>query len=112
MSAQQRKLHIHIDPATQGDVPALLRLMKGLAEYERLSQMVTATEAGLHAALFGQRPVAEAILARAEADAIGFAVFFPTFSTCTWSRNGAGAASAAGSSRTWRASPCRAATGR
>src|SRR5262245_8874053 len=81
MSDQQGKLPIQIDRATQDDVPALLRLIKGLAEYERLSHKVTATEEGLHAAFFGERPVAEAILARAEAAAIGFAVFFPTFST-------------------------------
>src|SRR5262245_9238438 len=81
MSALERKPEFRIDSAAEPDVPALLHLIKGLAEYERLSHMVVATEEGLHAALFGQRPIAEAILARVESEAVGFAVFFPTFST-------------------------------
>ena len=81
MNTRDGKLDIGIDPATERDLPALLGLIRGLAEYERLAHRVTATEEGLRAALFGQRPVAEAILARAGAEAVGFAVFFPTFST-------------------------------
>jgi GNAT superfamily N-acetyltransferase len=46
-----------------------------------MSQFVVATESGLRAGLFGQQPVAQAILARAGVKAVGFAVFFPTFST-------------------------------
>jgi len=70
-----------IDTATDADVPALLRLIRGLAEYERLSHLVVATEEALRAALFGHRPVAEAILARVDGEVVGFAVFFPSFST-------------------------------
>lgn len=75
------KADFRIDPAVERDVPALLGLIRGLADYERLSHRVVATEGGLRAALFGARPVAEAILARVDAGAVGFAVFFPTFST-------------------------------
>jgi GNAT superfamily N-acetyltransferase len=70
-----------IAPATPSDVPALLQLIRGLAEYEKLSHEVSATADGLHAALFGSRPVAEAILARLGGEAVGFAVFFHKFST-------------------------------
>jgi GNAT superfamily N-acetyltransferase len=81
MGSRGKKIDIRIHPATERDVPAVLRLINGLAEYERLTHKVVATETGLHAALFGPRPVAEAILARVSAEPVGFAVFFPTFST-------------------------------
>jgi len=75
---------IQIAEATPGDVPLLLELIRGLAEYEKLSAEVSATADGLHSALFGPRRVAEAILARLAdqpGTAVGFAVFFHNFST-------------------------------
>ncbi len=62
-------------------MPALLRMIREFAEFERLSHTFAATEEGLRAALFGPRPVAEAIIGWMGDEAIGFAVFFPTFST-------------------------------
>src|SRR5262245_52512823 len=70
-----------IAPATGRDVPAMLRLIKGLAEYEQLSHKVVATEASIREGLFGTKPVAEAVVAHAGEEAAGFALFFPTFST-------------------------------
>jgi GNAT superfamily N-acetyltransferase len=70
-----------IDAATSEDVPVLFDLVKQLAEYEKLSSMVSADAAMLHAALFGARPVCEAVLARAGGSTVGFALFFFTFST-------------------------------
>ena len=81
MNPQEGKIDIRIDPATERDVPVLLRLIKGLAEYERLASKVVATEESLHAAFFGPRAVAEAILARAGAEPVGSAVYFLTLST-------------------------------
>jgi GNAT superfamily N-acetyltransferase len=81
MSYEQPQGEFLIAPAMERDVPALLRMIKGLAEYERLSHLVAATEEGLRAALFGSRPAAEAIIARTGDEAVGFAVYFPTFST-------------------------------
>ena len=81
MSAQQHQDDFRIKPATAGDVPAILRMIKALAEYERLSHLVVATEAGLGAALFGPRPAAEVVIGYAGDDPAGFAVFFPNFST-------------------------------
>lgn len=72
---------LDIAPATSHDVPDLLRLIRGLADYERLSAEVVATEAGLAAALFGARPAAEALIGRVDGAAIAFAVFFTSFST-------------------------------
>jgi GNAT superfamily N-acetyltransferase len=67
--------------ATAQDVPAILSLIRGLAEYEKLSAEVTATEDGLRATLFGPNPVAEVLIAWLGADAVGFAVYFQNYST-------------------------------
>jgi GNAT superfamily N-acetyltransferase len=69
-----------IRPAREDDVPVILRLIQGLAEYERLADQAVATEADLRATLFGPRPYAEVVLA--EDDSIlGFALFFHNYST-------------------------------
>lgn len=70
-----------IRTATEDDVPAILSLIKELAEYERLSDEVVATEDGIRQALFGQRPVAEAIIGDYDGVPIGFALYFNNFST-------------------------------
>lgn len=62
-------------------MPLLLTFIKALAEYERLENKVVATEAALHETLFGPRPSAEAAIAYAGDDAVGFAVWFSTYST-------------------------------
>ena len=67
--------------ATPDDLPLVLSFIRELAEYEHLSHMVTATEAGLRAALFGSRPAAEVILGFAGDEPAGFAVYFWNFST-------------------------------
>lgn len=72
---------VRIQSATSRDVPALLNLIRALAEYEKLEQNVVATEADFQKALFGPRPIAEALIAYAETKPVGFALFFFTFST-------------------------------
>jgi GNAT superfamily N-acetyltransferase len=68
-----------IRPATESDIPHILRLVRGLAEYEKLLHTATATEADFRALLFGPRPLARAILA-GEPPA-GIALFYHTVST-------------------------------
>jgi GNAT superfamily N-acetyltransferase len=70
-----------IRPATAADTGTLLDLIRGLAEYEKLSHLVTASEATLKDALFGAQPGAEALLAFEGEHAVGFAVYFHNFST-------------------------------
>jgi GNAT superfamily N-acetyltransferase len=70
-------------PATEADVPTILELIRGIAEYERLSHEVEATEALLHRHGFGSRPIFEAVLAERAGRAVGFALYFFTFSTFT-----------------------------
>jgi len=71
----------HIRPASEADVPLVLRLIKALAEFERLGDQVVATEAGLHRALFGERPYGEVVLGFCGTEPVGFALFFHSFST-------------------------------
>jgi GNAT superfamily N-acetyltransferase len=67
--------------ATRADVPEILRLIRALAEYEKLSHEVVATEAALAQTLFGDRPTAEVLLAEEGNRAVGFALFFQNYST-------------------------------
>lgn len=70
-----------IRPAERRDAGALFELIRALAVYERLEHVVTGSEAALAEHLFGERPVAEALIAERGGRAIGFALFFTTFST-------------------------------
>ena len=70
-----------IRPATTADVGELMRLVRALADYEKLSHMVTGTEAMMREALFGVRPVAEAVLVESGGRAVGFALYFMSYST-------------------------------
>ena len=67
--------------ASPADVPLILELIRGLAEYERLAHEVTATEAGLRQALFDASPGAEVVIAESGGEPVGFALFFHNFST-------------------------------
>jgi GNAT superfamily N-acetyltransferase len=62
-------------------VPLLLALLRELAEYERLQDQLQATEELLERALFSERPAAEALLAERRGAPVGYALFYPTFST-------------------------------
>ena len=66
--------------ATPNDVPVILDLIKQLAEYEKAADQVVATENLLHESLFAQR-AAEVLLVEAGGRAVGFAVFFTSYST-------------------------------
>ena len=74
-------MSFRIDPATAADVPLILDLIRELADYEQLAHEVLAAEADIHAALFAERPAAEAVLGRLDGEAVGFALFFRNFST-------------------------------
>jgi GNAT superfamily N-acetyltransferase len=68
-------------PATPDDVPAILGFIRALAEYEKLSHAVVATEGQLRAHLFGPRPAAEVLIGELDGRPVGFALFFANFST-------------------------------
>jgi GNAT superfamily N-acetyltransferase len=70
-----------IRPATPADVPTIARLIRALAEYERLADRVSLREADLREHLFGQRRYAEVLLAEDAGPVVGFALFFHNYST-------------------------------
>lgn len=72
---------INIRPAASEDVPLVLEFIRELAEYEKLAHEVRATEEQLHATLFGPRPAAEVLIAAEDDIPVGFALFFPNYST-------------------------------
>lgn len=72
---------LSIRPAAIDDVPVILNFVRELAIYEKLLHEVAATEALFAEHLFGERPVAEVIIAEWEAKPVGFALFFHNFST-------------------------------
>ena len=78
----ERSFRIH--PAGPNDVADLQRLVRALADYERLTAICTSCEGDLADALFGPRPACEALIARLDGkydDCVGFALFFHTYST-------------------------------
>ncbi|HJQ85427.1 MAG TPA: GNAT family N-acetyltransferase, partial [Candidatus Binatia bacterium] len=67
--------------ATAADVPVLLSLIRGLAEYERLTDEVRATPARLRRHGFGRRPYFQALVCVRAGTPIGFALYFFAYST-------------------------------
>ena len=67
--------------ATITDVPAILRCIQGLAEYERLAHQCLATEQQLRDTLFGDERAAEVVLATKDTETAGFALWFRNYST-------------------------------
>jgi GNAT superfamily N-acetyltransferase len=72
--------------ALPADVPVILGLIRALAAYEVLEHELALDADGLHDALFGRRPFAEALVAEqrgggAEVEAVGYALYFKSFST-------------------------------
>jgi GNAT superfamily N-acetyltransferase len=72
-----------IRPAQAEDAATLLRLIRELAEFEKLAHEVRASEADLIREGFGPVPRYEALLAELDGSAVGFALFFHNYSTFT-----------------------------
>ncbi len=68
-------------PAAPHDVPALVQLIRELADFERLLHLVRATPEKLAVQLFGPRPAAEALVVERGGEVVGFALYFTNFST-------------------------------
>ncbi len=74
-------MEITIKPIEPGDITELLEMMKDLARFERLEREVEATPEALHRSFFGPQPVANALFARCDGEAAGYAIYFFTFSS-------------------------------
>ena len=58
-----------------------MSFIRKLAEYEKLSHLVVASEADVREHVFGANPVAEVLLAYWDQEPVGFALYFRNFST-------------------------------
>lgn len=72
---------LSIRRGSRRDVRTLLRLIRGLAEYERLAHEVEATAARLRRHGFGRPPYFETLICRRAGRPVGFALYFFTYST-------------------------------
>ena len=82
MSSEAAELKgLRIEPATPEDVPVVLDMIKALAEYEKLTHEVVASEERVRESLFGARPAVEAVVARTGPQPVGFALWFQNYST-------------------------------
>ena len=72
---------IEVGAVRPGDVDALHAMIRALADYEKLAHLCTGTAAELAAALDGDPPACEALIARLAGEPVGFALYFHTFST-------------------------------
>lgn len=71
---------ISFRPAVPEDCPLILSFIKALAEYEKMSDQVVATEELLREWIF-EKGKAEVIFPVVEGEEVGFALFFHNFST-------------------------------
>ena len=72
---------IDIRLARPADAALILQFIRALAEYEKLSDQVVATEEAITETLFGARPAAESLIAELDGVHAGFAIFFSNYST-------------------------------
>jgi len=74
-------MSLTIRPARPGEAPLVLQFVRELAEYEKLTHEVAATEAMIDAALFGDNPRVFCDFAEWDGAVVGFALWFLNFST-------------------------------
>ena len=67
--------------AVEEDVPLILRFIRELAEYEKLTHECIATEDAVRSTLFGSPRFAEVVIAEVDSTPAGFALFFHNYST-------------------------------
>jgi GNAT superfamily N-acetyltransferase len=72
---------IQVRRATQADGQTFLALVRSLAEYEKLDPPSPEAEQRLLADTFGARPRLELLIAEQDGRAVGYAVFFETYSS-------------------------------
>jgi GNAT superfamily N-acetyltransferase len=72
---------VSVRPIRPDDVPAVVGLVRELAEYEKAAHEVRLTEAQLHESLFGAAPALFGHVAEVNGDVVGTALWFLNFST-------------------------------
>jgi GNAT superfamily N-acetyltransferase len=73
--------NLDIRPATVNQTPLILKLIKELAVYEKLLDMVATTEEDLKDTLFGKNKAAEVVIGYYNNKPVGYALFFYNYSS-------------------------------
>ena len=77
----EAKADFSVRAAELRDVAPMVQMIRELAEFEQLEHLVQVTPEKLRPHLFGEKPVAEAMVAEVDGKAIAFALYFTNFST-------------------------------
>ena len=71
---------VTIRPVRREEVPRVWEMLRGLAEYEKMTDILTGDAARVEAAIFGEGPPrVEVLVADDGADLLGYALFYPVF---------------------------------
>lgn len=81
MNVDGRNESFGLRAAEPSDVPAIVGLIRELAEFEKLTHLLQVTPQSLHPHLFGVKPVVEAMVGEVDAKVVAFALYFANFST-------------------------------
>jgi GNAT superfamily N-acetyltransferase len=78
---KSEEVNLNIRKASHKDVSLILHFIKDLAEYEKLSEQVVATEEILQETLFGDKSYAQVLIAEIEGKPVGYTLYFYNYST-------------------------------
>jgi GNAT superfamily N-acetyltransferase len=81
LKTEKTNMRFRIRRGTARDIPAILKMIQGLAEYERLTHEVSATAARLRRHGFGSKPYFETLICTRGRTVVGFALYYFTYST-------------------------------
>ncbi len=74
-------MQLEIRRPVRAEIPEILKMMRQFAVFEHLEEFMTAEKAGLEAAIFGKDAFVEALIALQDSVAVGYALFYPHFSS-------------------------------
>ena len=74
-------MSVRVCAARREDAAAIWALIQGLARYEKMEARVTGSAERIAADLFGDRVPIECLVADKGGALVGFAIYFPTYST-------------------------------
>src|SRR2546430_91024 len=81
MRREAMSSELRVRPGTARDIRTILSMIRALAEYERLASNVRATPERIRRHGFGRRPYFKTLICQDGKNAVGFAVYFFTYST-------------------------------
>ena len=79
--SEDEEINLNIRKASVEDVPLILKFIKELSVYEKMSKKVVVTEDILRETLFGDKSYAWVLIAEIEKKPVGYALYFYNYST-------------------------------